>query len=120
MELFAIFLGGGAGSLCRYGLAKAFPAGPEGFPYGTLAANFLACVVLGVAWHYFASHTGVNSQVKAMVLVGFCGGFSTFSTFSFETLRLIQAGNYGIAALYVIGSMVSCLLVLMIIGKWMK
>jgi CrcB protein len=118
-DWLAVFIGGGVGSLLRYGLSRWLGTSEAGFPLGTLTANVLACVVLGLAWHVFAQRVGLPPALKTLVLVGFCGGFSTFSTFSFETLRLMQAGQIGLAALYVLASLGSCLLLLWGISKLM-
>ena len=112
MNWLAVFIGGGVGSLLRYGLSRWLGSTEAGFPLGTLAANVLACLVLGFAWHYFNQRLELPPAFKLLVLVGFCGGFSTFSTFSLETLRLMQSGQIGMAALYVLSSMLSCLILL--------
>lgn len=103
MTWIAVFIGGGLGSLARFGLGKLtekFYSGP--FPLGTFGANVLACLALGVAILIFASRNQVNEAYKALILVGFCGGFSTFSTFSNETLELMKSGQWG----WVIGNVV--------------
>jgi CrcB protein len=94
-----IFLGGGFGSLARYGVGKLalnfYDAGK--FPLGTLLANTLACLILGITLYFFKDKLVSNDWIKYAVIVGFCGGFSTFSTFSFETIQLVQNGNIGVA-----------------------
>lgn len=114
MESLAIFIGGGLGSLVRFQISKAFASVSTGFPYGTLLANILACLVLGLGWKYFEQHTNFPPAYKLGILVGFCGGFSTFSTFSLETLRMLQNHQILSAALYVILSIVLCILTLLI------
>ena len=110
-----VFLGGGLGSLARYGTGKAVLQVYSGsFPVGTLLANLISCVVLGVlVW--MVAQQRISEQWAAFAVIGFCGGFSTFSTFSYETLKLAQDGAWmfvflnvlvsiaaGIAAIYLV------------------
>lgn len=83
----AVFVGGGLGSLCRYGLTFLIPS--ASFPGATLAANVLACFVLGFLVSYW-QHQMVSDTWKLLLGTGFCGGFSTFSTFSKELVVLQQ------------------------------
>jgi CrcB protein len=103
-----VFLGGGLGSICRYGIAHLLQKYQLTFPLATLLANALACVVLG----YFLGrslHDGVSGTERMLIMTGFCGGFSTFSTFSGETLYLFQTGDYGYAFLNILASLLVCL-----------
>ncbi len=84
LSLLAVFIGGGSGSLCRYGLSFLFPA--TVYPLATLAANVLACLLLG----YLVGIDLQNNTIKLLLATGFCGGFSTFSTFGKEALALGQ------------------------------
>lgn len=119
MEWLAVFLGGGLGSLFRYAISKWVPSNNIGFPTATLLANLLACIVLGLAWAYFQRHISLSPQSKLFVLVGFCGGFSTFSTFSMETLRLFQEGKTLLAVFYILASVLICVLALLLTQKAM-
>ena len=102
MNWIYIFIGGGLGSLLRYiiGIAsmKYFPIS---FPLGTLISNFLACLLLGIIVYSFADKMQQHEWIQPLLLIGFCGGFSTFSSFSNETVQLISTGNYFIAGLNV-------------------
>ena len=104
-----IFVGGGIGSLCRYLLAGAINTRAHaGFPVGTLAVNVIGCLIIGlVARHVMNMQTDL--MVRAAVMTGFCGGFTTFSTFSYETMGLIAGGEWGKASLYVGLSVAACL-----------
>jgi len=118
MEYLAIFIGGGTGSLVRFGISKWLGTTESGFPIGTFAANILACLVLGIAFNYLAEKSSIHVAHKSLVLIGFCGGFSTFSTFSNETLLLIQGGEWGMALLYIALSVGSCVGLLAIISRF--
>lgn len=94
------------GALARYylGLVMAQRVGVA-FPYGTLLINVTGCLVLGLVGTLAVERsTIVTPEVRLLVAVGFCGAFTTFSTFGFETLSLLRAGDYAEAALYVLGS----------------
>jgi CrcB protein len=103
-----VFLGGGAGSLARFGLGKWLNA-LSFFPWGTLSANLLACLVMGMVMGFLAGKTEFGESPRWLLITGFCGGFSTFSTFSAETLVMIQEGRTGMALLYVLASLAICL-----------
>ena len=107
--VFAVFIGGGLGSVCRYALSLWLGKHSSGFPSATFAANILSCIVLALAWMYAAKHIDMNPELKLMILVGFCGGFSTFSTFSLETFQLLEEGKFFLAAIYVLLSVSLCL-----------
>jgi CrcB protein len=104
-----VFLGGGAGSVCRYllgGFVQSRLHTP--FPYGTLAVNILGCVAVGIVAKYFL-HGQTELLTRTALIVGFCGGFTTFSAFSLETLGLWMGGKPAAALAYAAVSFALCL-----------
>jgi CrcB protein len=96
--------GGVIGTLARYGLGQWIPGwAGTGFPWHTLFINLSGSLVLGFAMRAFQT-LPVTPEVRGLVAVGFCGAFTTFSTYSFETVTLIQEGQWGRASLYAAGS----------------
>lgn len=103
MTWLYVFLGGGLGSLARYGIGQWMPAvdlAKGGFPWATLLANLLACIVLGIGIG-LASRALLSRPLQLLLLTGFCGGFSTFSTFALEATLLLEEGYTGVALAYV-------------------
>ncbi len=109
MIYLLIAVGGAAGSLLRYligGVVQRTSA--SGFPVGTMFVNVSGCFLIGILVRQFLNMQ-LTPEIRALLVVGFCGGFTTFSTFSAETLGLIEGGEYGRAMSYVILSVVLCL-----------
>ena len=109
IEALAIFIGGGLGAVSRYGLGKWLGFSATGFPIGTLAANLLACLLLGFLGGIVMHKANFNPQLKLGLATAFCGGFSTFSTFSIESFQLFEQGKAGLGILYIVLSIVLCL-----------
>ncbi|MBX6363502.1 MAG: fluoride efflux transporter CrcB [Gemmatimonadetes bacterium] len=107
---FVVFLGAGVGGLVRYALGGWIQqaAGP-GFPWGTLVVNVTGSLVLAFLYALLEGSVAAP-QWRAFLGIGFCGGYTTFSTFSYETLRLLQDAQWGRASWYVLGSVVLSLL----------
>ena len=108
-----VFLGGGFGSVCRYGIAQWLAPYKLHFPWSTIIANILACLVLG-ALVGMAVKNKVGEPLGFFLMVGFCGGFSTFSTFTNETFQLLATGDWEKALANVAVSLVVCLLSLFV------
>ena len=107
----AVAAGGALGSMARFWLAGAMTAltGPR-FPWGTLLINVLGSFVIGVvaAVTLTPARVGLHPDIRIFLMVGVCGGFTTFSAFSLQTLELIQTGDVAPAFGYAIGSVVLC------------
>ena len=118
MNLVAIFIGGGLGSLCRYGIGKFIMSYESSvLAYATLFSNVLSTIVLALFVYFFQEKMGLNEAWKLFVITGFCGGFSTFSTFSFETFELLKNDQTALAFANVFVSVFLCLFVLYVIYK---
>lgn len=92
-NLLLVFIGGGLGSSLRYIVGKWL--NPNALiPYGTFVANVLGSLLIGVILGWAIKNNALNNPVNLLIGVGFCGGFTTFSTFSFENYALLKSGDY--------------------------
>jgi len=97
-----IAAGGAFGAVARFFLSTwVYNRTQQNFPYGTFLVNLVGCFLLGLFYTIFLQKSAVNPQIRSMITVGFLGAFTTFSTFSLETLNIIKEGNIGIGLLYV-------------------
>ena len=108
----AVAAGGALGSLARYWLAAAVTAltGPR-FPWGTLLINVAGSAIIGLvaAATLTPARVAMHPDLRVFLMVGICGGFTTFSAFSLQTLELLQSGDIWPAACYIVGSLVFCM-----------
>jgi len=110
LQLLAIAGGGALGAVFRFGISNGiYRLLGRDFPYGTLAVNVLGSLLMGVLFTLLVERMDVSAEWRAGVLVGLLGAFTTFSTFSFETLALFDAGAPLKALLNIIASVVLCL-----------
>lgn len=116
MLILAIALGSAAGGVARYAIgALVQRAAGSPFPLGTFAVNVLGSLLLGyLVRHAVVSPQALALEARAALTVGFCGGFTTFSTFTLETARLIESGRLWMAAAYAGGSALVSLLALFV------
>jgi len=108
--LLFVGLAGFAGAVSRYlvgGWVHRFV--PATFPYGTLTVNVLGSLLLGAVFELATVRTGLAPEVRLIVGVGFLGAFTTFSSFSLETMNLMREGSYALAGLNVGSNVVLCL-----------
>ena len=108
MAWLAVFIGGGLGSLARFGMSRAFEGWALDFPIATLLSNLLACLILGFVAGLVAQRPSISPVLKIGITTGFCGGFSTFSTFGLESVEMLANGKIWLAGLYVLASVALC------------
>jgi CrcB protein len=95
MNWILVFIGGGIGSLMRFGIGKLFTFKGVSFPWATFISNTIACLIFAIVL-IAISKLPKNDWLQPFLLVGVCGGFSTFSSFSYENFQLFQNGNYAL------------------------
>ncbi|MGB6976666.1 MAG: fluoride efflux transporter CrcB [Gammaproteobacteria bacterium] len=111
LQLLVIACGGAFGCISRFVLAQSVHRFlPNHFPYGILLVNVLGCLLIGILATGFIERWQLNGIWRAGVLIGFLGGFTTFSSFSIDAINLLENGASVAAGIYVICSVVLCLI----------
>lgn len=113
MSWLAVGLGAALGAWLRWGLSVCLNMLNTNIPLGTLAANLGGGYLVGIALAFFTGHPGVSPEWRLFAVTGFLGGLTTFSSFSLESVILLQRGDYiwalGHSALHLIGSILCCI-----------
>ncbi|WP_298490484.1 fluoride efflux transporter CrcB [uncultured Chloroflexus sp.] len=121
-NVLAIALGAAIGANLRYGIGLwAAQRFGTAWPYGTLIINLLGCLLIGVLLTLTANRLTLSEPVRLMLVTGLLGGFTTFSTFGYESFTLFNAGNWLAALGYVGGSVVGGLIAVIVgvgLGRW--
>lgn len=105
-QLVLVFLGGGLGSILRFAIGKWLNSPDTGIPYGTFLANILGSLFIGFILGWAIKNNQLNSGAVLLLATGFCGGFTTFSTFAYENHMLLKTGDLFNFALYTLSSFV--------------
>jgi CrcB protein len=106
-QILVVGLGGGAGSILRFLTSKWLVQSDKcGFPSATFAVNVLGCLLIGLLIGWSQRHNALDGDMRALLVAGFCGGFTTFSAFSLENVQLVQAGHYGTLLVYVFATLI--------------
>lgn len=99
-----VFIGGGFGSVLRYIIGKHLNSQNSGIPYGTLTANILGSLLIGIILGLALKNNTLNQNHTLLLATGFCGGFTTFSSFAYENHVFLKSGDFTSFALYTIAS----------------
>ena len=105
-QFFLVFIGGGLGSVLRFIIGKWLNNTENGIPYGTFAANILGSFLIGLILGYAAKNNNLSESQTLLLATGFCGGFTTFSTFAYENHMLLKSGDFLSFAIYTIASFI--------------
>ena len=101
-----VFLGGGFGSVLRFWIGKFLNNTNDGIPYGTFVANILGSLLIGIILGLAAKNDALSQNQTLLLATGFCGGFTTFSTFAYENHVFLKSGDFTSFAFYTIASFV--------------
>lgn len=108
LAIALVCIGGAVGSSLRFVISNLVQSqSSSGFPYGTLLVNLIGCFIIGLLIGIsISAQTKLNDNLKLLFATGFCGGFTTFSAFSAESIALIDKGELGLAASYIVSSLI--------------
>ncbi len=109
IHLISVALGGAVGAMGRYWLSGWLNAGDQKIPVGTLSANIIGSFLMGMFFVLIMEKARLSPELRPLIMTGFLGAFTTFSTFSLETLTLFQDGHVIMALFYVLLSVILCI-----------
>ena len=111
MHWFAVAIGGALGSIARYALSTwIFDVSSHKFPYATLAVNVLGSFVMGILFVIIVEKAALPTEMRSLLMIGFLGAFTTFSTFSLDALGLWQNGHIFMSLVYMLATVILCLI----------
>ncbi|WP_428742012.1 fluoride efflux transporter CrcB [Tenacibaculum sp.] len=105
-QFLLVFIGGGIGSVLRFLIGKFLNSPQTGIPYGTFTANILGSLLIGFILGLAAKNQALNQNYTLLLATGFCGGFTTFSTFAYEIHVFLKSGDFISFAFYTIASFI--------------
>ena len=111
MHWFAVAIGGALGSIARYALSTyIFDISSHKFPYATLIVNVLGTFVMGILFVVIVERSAMPAEMRSLLMIGFVGAFTTFSTFSLDALGLWQNGHMFMSLVYMLATIILCLI----------
>lgn len=116
-QVLFVFIGGGLGSTARYAIGKWLNNAEVSIPYGTLTANVVGSLLIGIIMGYALKSNLLSQQMTLLLATGFCGGFTTFSTFAYENQAFLKNGDFFHFGLYTFGSLALAILAVFF-GLW--
>ena len=105
-QIILVFIGGGFGSVLRFIIGKWLNSSETGIPYGTFAANILGSLLIGIILGLATKNDSLTQNQTLLLATGFCGGFTTFSTFAYENHVFLKSGDFMTFAIYTIASFI--------------
>ncbi|CAM1350447.1 fluoride efflux transporter CrcB [Tenacibaculum crassostreae] len=105
-QFLLVFIGGGIGSVLRYIIGKTLNSSQPEIPYGTFTANILGSLLIGIILGFAAKNQTLTQSHTLLLATGFCGGFTTFSTFAYENHIFLKSGDFTSFAIYTITSFI--------------
>ena len=119
MHWLSIALGGAMGAMTRYWVSSCLlPVSSYKFPYAIFSVNVVGSLLMGILYVVIVERGGLPEQARHLLMVGFLGAFTTFSTFSLDAISLWQNGGQSMALIYVFSTVISCLLAI-IVAIWL-
>ena len=110
MHWLAVAVGGALGAMARYAVSIwVFNYSSDKFPYATLSVNVLGSFIMGILFVIIVERAALPAEMRSLLMVGFLGAFTTFSTFSLDALSLWQNGHFFVALVYVLATVILCL-----------
>ena len=103
-QLLLVFLGGGLGSVLRFLISKPFTFDSFTFPWATFIVNLIGSFIIGTVFGYILVKHKLSDEFFVFIVAGFCGGFTTFSAFTFESMSLLRAGQTQLFFTYILAS----------------
>ncbi len=104
-QVLWVALGGAIGSVLRYICQRLITSGSSDFPWGTFTVNIVGCFLIGLLWSASLKNNNFPEYMKLFLMTGICGGFTTFSAFSAESVSLLRDGKFSLFLTYSLGSM---------------